>query len=85
VTWDWQQLIALLCVAAALFVLGRRSWRLWKGTGRPGGACASCPVQEGAKAPLAKPLVTLDLNSPGATRSSTVGNPLARHKGSDAH
>jgi hypothetical protein len=61
VTWDWQQLVALLCVAVALFVLGRRGWRLWKGRAQPGGACATCPVHEGSTAPQAKPLVTLDL------------------------
>jgi len=63
VTWDWQQLVALICVAAALFVLGRRTWRLWKGRAQPGGACATCPVHEGSTAPQAKPLVTLDLGS----------------------
>jgi hypothetical protein len=85
VTWDWQQLIALLCVAAALFVLGCRSWRLWKGTGRPGGACASCPVQEGSNAPQAKPLVTLDLRTPSSARNSTAGDTMVHHKGSGAH
>jgi hypothetical protein len=73
VTADWQQLVALLCVAVALFVLGRRSWRLWKGTSRAGSACASCPVHEGSKAPQAKPLVTLELRAPAG--HSSAGGP----------
>jgi hypothetical protein len=85
VSCDWQQLVALICVAAALLVLGRRTWRLWKGTGRPGGAYATCPVQEGSRAPQAKPLVTLDLRTPSSATGSTVGNPLPRHKGSGTH
>jgi len=65
-TWDWQQLVALIFVAAALFVLGRRSWRLWTGSARAGSGCASCPVHEGSTASPAKPLVTLNLGPAAA-------------------
>jgi hypothetical protein len=75
VTWDWQQLVALICVAAALFVLGRRTWRLWKGRAQPGGACATCPVHEGSTAPQAKPLVTLDLRLPAVGNGAAGANP----------
>jgi len=81
VTWDWQQLVALLCVAVALFVLGRRGWRLWKGRAQPGGACATCPVHEGSTAPQAKPLVALDLRLPTASGGSSEGDMPSRHEG----
>lgn len=87
-TWDWQQFVALLCVAAALFVLGRRSWRLWKGTAPHGGACATCPVHEGATAPQSKPLVTLELQSPQQSPaplgSPAEGPAFPRREGSNA-
>jgi hypothetical protein len=85
VSWDWQQLVALLCVAAALFVLGRRGWRLWKGASRPGcGTCAACPVHEGSTVSQTKPLVALDLRVPGAGNGSAEGNTATRHDGSVA-
>jgi hypothetical protein len=84
--WDWQQLIALLCVAVALFVLGRRVVRLWRGASKPGcGACATCPVQEGATVPQSKPLVALDLRSPARGIPAADVNTPARHNGSAAH
>ena len=69
-TWDWQQFVALIFVAAALFALGRRGWRLWKGKGAPGGACATCPAHEGAAVPQSKPLVTLEMQPPKQSPAS---------------
>jgi hypothetical protein len=71
VNWDWQQFVALLCVAAALFVLGRRGWRLWKGTAPPGGACATCPAHDATGVPQSKPLVTLELRPPQPSPADT--------------
>jgi hypothetical protein len=73
-TWDWQQLVALVCVAAAMLLLGRRVWRFWQGTSRAGSACATCPVHEGSTAPQAKPLVTLDLTSPARSHIEGVSD-----------
>jgi hypothetical protein len=38
---DWQLAIALVFVAAAVFILARRAVRLVKGRGRSAGSCAS--------------------------------------------
>jgi hypothetical protein len=67
-TWDWQQVVALACVAGAVFLLGRRVHRWWKGAADGGCAtgCQTCAVKDPASAPARKPLVTLDLRQPEA-------------------
>jgi hypothetical protein len=62
-TWDWQQIVALACVAGAIFLLGRRVRGWWKGSSAGGCAsgCATCSVKN-ASAPVSKPLVTLSLS-----------------------
>jgi hypothetical protein len=62
-TWDWQQVVALMCVAAAVFVLGRRAHRWWK-TSAAGGCASGCHScsEKNPSAPVHKPLVTLELN-----------------------
>ena len=70
-TWDWQLVVALACVSAALFVLGRRTWQFWKNASRGKcGGCSACPVQEGSTIPQSKPLIMLDLHS--ATNGAAV-------------
>ena len=68
--WDWQQIIALVCVAGAFLLLGRRVRRLWKGSGGGcGSGCQTCAVKILA-APVGKPLVTLDLGASGVEASN---------------
>jgi hypothetical protein len=67
-TWDWQQIVALACVAGAALLLCRRVIRLWKGSaeGGCGSGCQTCAVKDPASGPARKPLVTLDLRPPEA-------------------
>jgi predicted RNA methylase len=68
-SWDWQQFVALILVAAAILVVLRRARRLWKGAEDAGcgSGCSSCAVNQGAPV---RPLVNLDLSSP-ADRNTT--------------
>jgi hypothetical protein len=61
-TWDWQQIVALAFVAAAAFLLVRRSYRWWKDSTASGCAagCSTCALKD-ASAPVHKPLVALNL------------------------
>jgi hypothetical protein len=65
-TWDWQQVVALACVAGAVLLLGRRVQKWWKGSagGGCGTGCQTCAVNDSASSPARKPLVTLDLRPP---------------------
>jgi hypothetical protein len=70
-TWDWQQITALICVAGAVFLLARRVQRWWSAPaeGGCGSGCQSCAVKD-ASAPALKPLVTLDLGPPDLREAS---------------
>jgi hypothetical protein len=61
-TWDWQQIVALICVAGAVVLLARRVLRWWSAPAESGcgSGCQSCAVKD-ASAPSVKPLVTLNL------------------------
>lgn len=61
--FDWQTIIALTCVTAALAFLARRAFRLFGGQGGCGtGGCGSCPSKSvEADSGTARPFVPLDL------------------------
>ncbi|HKD37219.1 MAG TPA: hypothetical protein VKB78_10470 [Pirellulales bacterium] len=56
--FDWQNLIAIVLVAAAAGYLGRRGWTAIAGRRRGCGACSTCPA-ESIQSANGKPLVTL--------------------------
>lgn len=60
-TNGWQSVMAILCVIAAVAVLGRQAWRLLRGgTSGACGDCSSCEPR--ADEPL--PLVSLETDRP---------------------
>ncbi|MEX0700823.1 MAG: hypothetical protein WD069_01895 [Planctomycetales bacterium] len=62
-TFDWQTITAVACVAAAALFLGRRALRLFAGRGGCGtGGCGTCPSKTatGDDSRLQKPFVALD-------------------------
>ncbi|HEX4073591.1 MAG TPA: hypothetical protein VHX68_20595 [Planctomycetaceae bacterium] len=65
---DWQIVVALACVAGAVFILARRVHGWWKGGagGGCGSGCQTCSVKD-SSAPAVKPLVTLELGRPKST------------------
>jgi len=75
--FDWQVIVALLCVGAALVMLARRVLALWRGGGAKHGgcgasACGGCSTSNQAgQANLgkARPLVELDLTPRQSTEA----------------
>lgn len=48
-SFDWQTMIALACVAMAALFLARRAQRLFAGGGGCGGGCGSCAAKSSAR------------------------------------
>jgi hypothetical protein len=73
-TWDWQQIVALAFVAGAVFLLGRRAYRWWKGSTAIGCAtgCQTCAMKE-PSAPAGKPLVALSVPQRHSGKSQQEG------------
>jgi len=76
--FDWQVIVALLCVGGALAMLARRVLALWRGGGAKHGgcgtsACGGCspsgPAQQ-VNLGKARPLVELDLTPRHGTEAS---------------
>ena len=63
-SWDWQLVVASVCVAAAIFVLGRRAMQFWNGAPERGcgSGCSSCSESPASNGATIKPLVSLELS-----------------------
>jgi hypothetical protein len=64
--WDWQQVVAVACVAGAVYLLCLRVRRWWKSAaeGGCGSGCSTCSAKDALTQLERKPLVTLDLRQP---------------------
>jgi len=62
---NWQLILALVCVAAAVILLIRRAVRLWTGrSGCESGGCQDCPSHDAdSQGIVRKELVSLDPSS----------------------
>jgi hypothetical protein len=57
--WDWQLLLALLCVAVAVMLLMRRGLRFFRG--RNAGGCYGCPSNgSNSSSPRQREFVSID-------------------------
>lgn len=63
---DTQTLVALVCVAVALAVLGRRTLLWWRGesAGCGGGSCHGCGGTEPTRLKVTLPVIDLEKHEP---------------------